>query len=125
MHARPGKEYYLNTPIQGIEKVKADLPFSKTDLESARNRLMGLEGAAGRSYSSVYMACFLKNINSMGDLEDRQKTHSMHVSITVMEYYSLLLKRPVSYLASTRMSDSYTRIITTKSLWCSISLSLC
>jgi len=50
MHARPGKADYLNTPIQTIEKAKADLPFSETDLESARNRLMGFEGTAGRSY---------------------------------------------------------------------------
>ncbi len=50
MHARPGREDYFNTPIQSIEKAKADFPFSETDLESTRNRLMGLEGTAGRSY---------------------------------------------------------------------------
>jgi len=50
MHARPGKEDYFNAPIRIIEQVKADLHFPETDLESARNRLMGFEGTASRSY---------------------------------------------------------------------------
>ena len=50
MHARPAKEDYFNAPIRIIERVKADLHFHETDLESARNRLMGFEGTAGRSY---------------------------------------------------------------------------
>jgi len=50
MHARPDREDYFSMPIQTIEKAKVDLPLSEGDLESARNRLMGLEGTAGRSY---------------------------------------------------------------------------
>jgi len=50
MHARPGKEDCFIAPIRLIERVKADLHFPETDLESARNRLMGFEGTAGRSY---------------------------------------------------------------------------
>jgi len=50
MHARPGKEDYFSAPIRIIEQVKADLYFPETDLESARNRLMGFEGTASRSY---------------------------------------------------------------------------
>jgi CRISPR-associated protein Cas1 len=50
MHARPGREDHFNAPIQSIEKVKDDLPSSDKDIESARNRLMGFEGTAGRSY---------------------------------------------------------------------------
>ena len=50
MHARPSREDCFNPSIQVIEKAKADLPLSQTDLESARNRLMGFEGTAGRSY---------------------------------------------------------------------------
>ncbi|MEA2014034.1 MAG: CRISPR-associated endonuclease Cas1, partial [Thermodesulfobacteriota bacterium] len=51
MHARPGSEKNFSTPIERIEKAKTDLAAeSSEDLESARNRLMGLEGTAGRNY---------------------------------------------------------------------------
>ncbi len=50
MHARPSREDCFNPSIQVIEKAKADLPLSETDLKSVRNRLMGFEGTAGRSY---------------------------------------------------------------------------
>ena len=51
MHARPGREDNFTTPIERIEKAKADLTSSNCeDLVSARNRLMGLEGTAGRNY---------------------------------------------------------------------------
>jgi len=50
MHARPGKEASFNAPIQAIEKTKSDLHFTETNLESARNSLMGLEGTAARTY---------------------------------------------------------------------------
>jgi CRISPR-associated protein Cas1 len=50
MHARPGREDYFNTPIRTIERVKADLHFPESDIDSARNRLMGFEGTAGRIY---------------------------------------------------------------------------
>lgn len=50
MHARPGKEASFTAPIQVIERIKSDLHFPETDLESTRNRLMGLEGIAARTY---------------------------------------------------------------------------
>ena len=50
MHARPGKEDFFTTPIQIIERIKSDPHFPETDLESARNSLMGLEGTAARTY---------------------------------------------------------------------------
>ncbi|MCK4388753.1 MAG: CRISPR-associated endonuclease Cas1 [Desulfobacterales bacterium] len=50
MHARPGREDHFLTPIQAIEKARDDLSSSGTELEAARNRLMGLEGTAGRNY---------------------------------------------------------------------------
>ncbi len=51
MHARPGRENIFTTPIERIKKVKTGLATeSSKDLESARNRLMGLEGTAGRNY---------------------------------------------------------------------------
>ncbi len=50
MHSRPGKETFFAAHIQLIEKIKADLHFPETDLESSRNSLMGLEGTAARTY---------------------------------------------------------------------------
>ena len=50
MHARPGSEEHFFTPVQDIEKVRSDLPSAGNDIESARNRLMGLEGTGGRNY---------------------------------------------------------------------------
>ncbi len=50
MHARPGREDHFLAPIQAIEKVKSGLHSGGTDLESARKRLMGLEGTGGRNY---------------------------------------------------------------------------
>jgi len=50
MHARPGREDHFRTPIQTIDKVKSDLSSCGSDLEEGRNRLMGFEGTAGRSY---------------------------------------------------------------------------
>ena len=50
MHARPGSEEHFFTPVQAIEKVRSDLPSAGNDIESARNRLMGLEGTGGRNY---------------------------------------------------------------------------
>jgi CRISPR-associated protein Cas1 len=58
MHARPEKEDYFSAPIRIIEQVKADLYFPETDLESARNRLMGFEGTASRSYFEC-VSCLL------------------------------------------------------------------
>lgn len=51
MYARPGKKDRFTLPIQIIEKAKVDIVEScDTDIETARGRLMGLEGAAARSY---------------------------------------------------------------------------
>ena len=50
MHARPVKEASFTAPTQVIERVKSDLHFLESDLESSRNSLMGLEGTAARTY---------------------------------------------------------------------------
>lgn len=50
MHARPGAQEHFLTPVRTIEKSRSELSSSGTDLDSARNRLMGLEGTAGRGY---------------------------------------------------------------------------
>jgi len=74
MHARPGREEYFFTPIQAIEKVRSDLPSAGNDLESARNRLMGLEGTGGRTIFSVCPVCFLKSSSSKSAPVGRQET---------------------------------------------------
>lgn len=50
MHARPGREDAFRPAIGSIEKSRAGLEAGATDVESVRNRIMGLEGTAGRSY---------------------------------------------------------------------------
>jgi CRISPR-associated protein Cas1 len=83
MHARPGAQEHFVTPVRTIEKARVELSSSGTDLDSARNRLMGLEGTAGRSYFQC-LSCFLKNISSRADPGGRQKTPLTPVSTTVM-----------------------------------------
>ena len=50
MHARPGREDEFTASIRTIEKSTVDFASGETDLETARGRLMGLEGTAGRAY---------------------------------------------------------------------------
>jgi len=50
MHARPGREDEFTASIRTIEKSAADFASEDADLETARGRLMGLEGTAGRAY---------------------------------------------------------------------------
>jgi CRISPR-associated protein Cas1 len=50
MYARPGRQKHFITSVQAIQKAWSDLSSSGTDLDVARNRLMGLEGIAGRAY---------------------------------------------------------------------------
>lgn len=50
MHARPGTEDRFVAPVRTIENARAEICSTATDLDTARNRLMGFEGTAGRSY---------------------------------------------------------------------------
>lgn len=50
MYARPGRQEHFFIPVQTIQKAWSDLSSCGTDLDTARNRLMGLEGIAGRAY---------------------------------------------------------------------------
>ena len=50
MHARPGKESRFDSAITTIEQSLSSLTFSAEDIEGVRNRIMGLEGTAGRAY---------------------------------------------------------------------------
>lgn len=67
MHARPGKEENFLLPIQTIEKAKSDVSSSGgSDLETARNSLMGLEGTAGRSYFQCLSGLLPENYQFKG-----------------------------------------------------------
>ncbi|MCK8603810.1 CRISPR-associated endonuclease Cas1 [Desulfoferrobacter suflitae] len=50
MHARPGSEESIRPAVEAVERSKAGLALETVDLDAARNRIMGLEGTAGRSY---------------------------------------------------------------------------
>ena len=50
MHARPGKGSQFDSAITTIEQSLSSLTFSAEDIEGVRNRIMGLEGTAGRAY---------------------------------------------------------------------------
>lgn len=50
MHARPGKQELFSQPVFIIERTLSDLEIKDADLEDTRNRIMGLEGTAGRAY---------------------------------------------------------------------------
>jgi CRISPR-associated protein Cas1 len=50
MHSRPGRESLFEAPLKTIEKSWSALSPADGDLEGVRNRLMGLEGTAGRTY---------------------------------------------------------------------------
>ena len=50
MRARPGKDSQFDSAITTIEQSLSSLTFSDEDIEGFRNRIMGLEGTAGRAY---------------------------------------------------------------------------
>ena len=50
MHARPGKDSQFDSAITTIEQSLSSLTSSDEDIEGFRNRIMGLEGTAGRAY---------------------------------------------------------------------------
>jgi len=51
MYARPGREAAFKTPVERITRAREDLQRDGNDsLEDVRNRLMGIEGTAGRNY---------------------------------------------------------------------------
>lgn len=50
LHARPGKESEFKDAIEIIDRSHGNLSGDAENIETARNRFMGLEGAAGRAY---------------------------------------------------------------------------
>jgi CRISPR-associated protein Cas1 len=50
MHARPGKQELFSPAVSTIKQTLSALDSTETALEDTRNRIMGLEGTAGRAY---------------------------------------------------------------------------
>jgi CRISPR-associated protein Cas1 len=50
MHARPGQEKPFQNAIPIIEQSLENLDIEEESMDAVRNRLMGLEGSAGRAY---------------------------------------------------------------------------
>ncbi|CAN2044961.1 CRISPR-associated endonuclease Cas1 [Candidatus Magnetomoraceae bacterium gMMP-1] len=50
MHSRPGKEDHFTGYIKTIKNASQDITQINDDLDICRNRVMGLEGSAGRGY---------------------------------------------------------------------------
>lgn len=50
MHARPGKKELFSPAISIIDRTLSNLDLKDAALEDTRNRIMGLEGTAGRAY---------------------------------------------------------------------------
>ncbi len=50
MYARPGKEFVFTEPLAQIEQAVAGMDVLSGALEDDRNRIMGVEGSAGRAY---------------------------------------------------------------------------
>jgi len=50
MHARPGREDSFQKAIQIINQSLGNLDIDEGSMDAVRNRLMGLEGSAGRAY---------------------------------------------------------------------------
>jgi CRISPR-associated protein Cas1 len=50
MHAHPGKQELFSQPVSIIDRALSDLEQKDAELEDTCNRIMGLEGTAGRAY---------------------------------------------------------------------------
>jgi len=93
MHARPGKEKLFSPAIKTIEQSVANLDEGETALEDTRNRIMGLEGTAGRSY----FQCLSKVLPEKYQFERRSRRPAKDPFNAVLNYcygilYSLVEK---------------------------------
>jgi CRISPR-associated protein Cas1 len=93
MHVRPGKESMFSPAITTIEKTLTDLNAKNGELEDTRNRIMGLEGTAGRSY----FQCLSKILPEKYQFERRTRRPAKDPFNAVLNYcygilYSLVEK---------------------------------
>jgi CRISPR-associated protein Cas1 len=90
MHARPGKESLFSGSIQIIDNAKSELKSKDQDLESVRNRLMGLEGTSGRAY----FQCLSKIMPEKYRFESRSRRPAKDPFNAALNYcYGILYSR--------------------------------
>lgn len=90
MHARPGKETMFSPAIKTIEQSLVNLDESQTSLEDTRNRIMGLEGTAGRSY----FQCLSKVLPEKYQFERRSRRPAKDAFNAVLNYcYGILYSK--------------------------------
>jgi len=90
MHARTGKESYFTGAVETIEQSLSDLNKEDQNLENVRNRLMGLEGIAGR----VYFQCLSKILPEKYRFEGRSRRPAKDPFNAVLNYcYGILYSR--------------------------------
>lgn len=90
MHARPGKESYFTNAVKSIEQSISDLDKEDKNLENVRNRLMGLEGIAGRAY----FQCLSKILPEKYRFEGRSRRPAKDPFNAVLNYcYGILYSR--------------------------------
>ena len=93
MHSRPGKESQFDSAITTIEQSLSSLTSSDEDIEGFRNRIMGLEGTAGR----VYFQCLSTIMPEKYRFEGRSRRPARDPFNAVLNYcygilYSLVEK---------------------------------
>ncbi len=90
MHARPGKESLFSDAIKIIERALSDLESDQENLDEIRNRLMGLEGTAGRAY----FQCLSKIMPEKYRFEGRSRRPARDPFNAVLNYcYGILYGR--------------------------------
>ena len=93
MHARPGKQELFSPAISIIDRTLSDLDLKEAPLEESRNRIMGLEGTAGRSY----FQCLSKTLPERYQFAGRSRRPARDPFNAVLNYcygilYSLVEK---------------------------------
>jgi CRISPR-associated protein Cas1 len=90
MHARPGRESQFKDAIDTIEKMISSLDSDEGNLDDIRNRLMGLEGTAGR----VYFKCLSKLMPEKYRFDGRSRRPAKDPFNAVLNYcFGILYSR--------------------------------
>lgn len=90
MHARPGKKELFAPAISIIDRASSDLDSGESSLEDTRNRIMGLEGTAGRAY----FQCLAKILPEKYQFERRSRRPAKDPFNAVLNYcYGILYSK--------------------------------
>jgi CRISPR-associated protein Cas1 len=90
MHARPGKETHFTDALSLIERSKESLTANQDLIDDQRNKIMGLEGAAGRAY----FQCLSKLMPEKYQFSGRSRRPAKDPFNAVLNYcYGILYSR--------------------------------